>query len=104
MKTNVKLLKELLKIVYTKELLGKALYERLNDYPYLKEKCDVLEDMATSYEVSVLEGTEGKDGKEQYKQRVVEEMMAVHNIALTLPLYRQSEIYFDNNVLNVNLI
>ena len=101
MKTNVKLLKELLKIVYTKELLGKALYERLEEYPYLKGQCDVMLDMATSYEVSVLEGT---DGKEIYKQRVVEEMMAVHNIALTLPLYRQSEIYFDNNVLNVNLI
>lgn len=60
MKTNVKLLKELLKIVYTKELLGKALYERLNEYPYLKEQCDVLEDIATLYEVSVLEATGGQ--------------------------------------------
>lgn len=101
MKTNVKLLKELLKIVYTKELLGKALYEQMDEYPYLKEQCDILEDMATSYEVSVLEGT---DDKETYKQMVIEKMLAVHNIALTLPLYRQSEIYFDNNVLNVNLI
>lgn len=101
MKTNVKLLKELLKIVYTKELLGKALYEQMDEYPHLKEKCDVMLDMATDYEVSVLEGTEGK---EQYKQRVIDAMLTVHNIAMTIPLYRQSEIYFCNNVLNVNLI
>lgn len=101
MKTNVKLLKELLKIVYTKELLGKALYEKLEEYPYLKGQCDVMLDIATVYEVSVLEGMEGK---EQYKQRVIEEMLAVHHTALTIPLYRHSEIYFDNNVLNVNLI
>lgn len=101
MKTNVKLLKELLKIVYTKELLGKALYEKLEEYPHLKEQCDVMLDMATAYEVSVLEGT---DGKEIYKQKVIEEMLVVHSIAMTLPTYRQSEIYFNDNVLNVNLI
>lgn len=101
MKTNVKLLKELLKIVYTKELLGKALYEKMSEYPYLKEQCDVMLEMATEYEVCVLEGT---DGKERYKQKVIEEMMAVHHIALTLPLYRESEIYFKDNVLNENLI
>ena len=101
MKTNVKLLKELLKIVYTKELLGKALYEKLEEYPYLKGQCDVMLDMATDYEVSVLEG---KEGKEQYKQRVIEKMLAVHHTALTIPLYRQSEIYFNDKVLNENLI
>lgn len=101
MKTNVKLLKELLKIVYTKELLGKALYEQMGEYPHLKEQCDVMLDIATEYEVCVLEG---KDGKETYKQRVIEKMLSVHHTAQTIPLYRQSEIYFDNNVLNVNLI
>ena len=101
MKTNVKLLKELLKIVYVKELLGDALYEHIGEYPSLREQCDILLHVATDYELSVLERT---GDRQLLKQNVIEEMLAVHSIAMTLPTYRQSEIYFNDNVLNVNLI
>lgn len=101
MKTNVKLLKELLKIVYTKELLGKALFEQLDNYPLLREQCDVMENVATDYELSILERI---GDKMLLKEKVIEQMLIVRNTATTLPLYRQSEIYFNENVLNVNLI
>ena len=101
MKTNVKLLKELLKTVYTKELLGDALYEHLTEYPLLREQCDMLVDVATEYELSILERI---GDKHLLKGKVIEGMLAVHNVAVTLPMYRQSDIYFHDNILIENLI
>lgn len=101
MKTNVKLLKEMLKIVYVKELLGDALYEHIGEYPSLQEKCDMLVDVATDYELSILERI---GDRKLLKEKVIEGMLAVRDTAMSLSLYRQSDIYFHNNILTEKLV
>ena len=89
---NEKKLKELLKILYTQELIGKNIYETLPQYPELNAECDKLIEMAYIYEVAVLD----KKDYLTHKQTVIEKIMVIHSIASTIPTYRQSQIFFDD--------
>lgn len=89
---NEKKLKELLKILYTQELIGKNIYETLPQYPELNTECDKLIEVAYTYEVAVL----NKKDYLTHKQTVIEKIMMIHSIASSIPTYRQSQIFFDD--------
>lgn len=88
---NEKKMKELLKILYTQELIGKNIYETLPQYPELNAECDKLIEVAYTYEVAVLD----KKDSLTYKQIVIESILIIHSIASTIPTYTRSQIFFD---------
>lgn len=87
---NEKKLKELVNILYTKELLGLNIYEHINEYPQLITECDKLAVLAFNYEVEVI-------GKQiTTSRKLLEETINnINSIASTIPTYTRSQIFFD---------
>lgn len=87
---NEKKLKELVNILYTKELLGLNIYEHINEYPQLITECDKLAVLAFNYEVEVI----GKQITTSRKS-LEETINNINSIASTIPTYTRSQIFFD---------
>ena len=86
-------LKKLLQVIYSQEILGKNVYEVLGQYPQLGAECDKLIEVAFLYEVASI----NKKNNLDLKNVVTQQILVVHNLATTIPNYKRSEIYFDNN-------
>ena len=86
-----KKLRELLKILYTKEIIGKNLCEKLYNYPELVIECDKLIEAAYIYEVAII----NKSNTLELKELVTQQILMVHTVATNIPDYKRSELYFD---------
>lgn len=84
-------MKELCKILYVNEIIGKNLFEIISNHPELLIHCDKLIEITTEYEIMVLEGGDYI----QLKQQVTEQIMVVNDCARNIPNYKQSELFFD---------
>lgn len=90
---NEKKLKELVNILYTKEIVGKNIFEILHQYPELNIECDKLAVMAYQYEVEIIL----KTNNPATRKLVEEQILVINSLASTLTEYRQSRIYFDDD-------
>lgn len=90
---NEKKLKEIVNILYIKELVGQNIYEKLNSFPQLYLVCEELADVAYNYEVSILMGNTNIDIRKQVEEKI----LIIHQIATDVADYRQSGIYFDED-------
>lgn len=97
---NKNKLEELVKLIYIKELLGLNLFESIEEYPSLNAECNELIGIATTYEDMVLT----KKNTADIKQILTDKIISIHTIALTIPDYRFSRIFFDDNGELTNLI
>lgn len=88
---NEKKLKEILEKIYIEELLGRSIYNSHNNVT-LDEQCDKLRNVAYEYELKRLK----KMNCEELRIQVSEIIDNVHRIAITLPNYRKSKIFFNN--------
>lgn len=93
-KINEEKIKKIVKIIYIKEILGKALYERLDDYPIINNKSNELIEIAVPFEIQVLK----KEGDYFSTKSVIKDkILELHKLCLGNELYRKSLIYFDEN-------
>lgn len=92
MKIDRNKLKIIVRYIYVKEIVGKCLFESLASFPEIQKECDVLSDLAVSFEESVL--TDGAD-YEKLKNDLSFQILSVHNICRNHSKYRQSLIFFD---------
>ena len=88
---NEKKLKELVNILYTKEIVGKNIFEILHQYPALNIECNKLAVLAFNYEVEVINKQITTSRKS-----LEETIININTIASTIPTYRQSQIFFDD--------
>ena len=93
MKPDEKKLKEIIKILYVKEIVGKALFSELENYPELHAKCQELEDKAFQFELSII--TKKTKNYQPLKDDVILSIKHINNIASKIEKYRKSMIYFD---------
>lgn len=92
MKIDEKKLKKVVELLYVKEAVGKALYEKLDDYPEIKQECDSLISLALEYEILILHKKECC----KFKELIKEKILSIHNISNSNKLYRKSLIFFDD--------
>lgn len=88
---NEKKLKEILEKIYIEELIGRSVYNSHNN-DTLEIECEKLRVIAYEYEVMRMK----KLNCEEVRKQVEEQIDRVHTIAMTLPNYRKSKIYFNN--------
>lgn len=94
MKIDEKKLKKVVELLYVKETVGKALYEKINDYPTIKEKADELTDAALTMTIAILKKTKNCEQKESTKEKLLE----LDKISSSNKLFRKSLIFFDENL------
>ena len=99
MKPNKEKLREVVKLLYVKELLGKPLFQELHLHPELQEDCNELIETAMQFELCVL----NKKDYSQLKNQMKNQILSIHNIAKNLEKYRQSLLYFNENLEFVDL-
>jgi hypothetical protein len=88
---NEKKLKEIVNILYTKELLGLNIFDNIDQYPQLITECDKLAVLAFNYEVEVINKQITTSRKS-----LEETIININTIASSIPTYRQSQIFFDD--------
>ena len=84
-------MRNILNLIYVKEILGTALFENLHLYPQLQQQCNELLDIGLEYEINVLEQKE----HQHLKKEVEDKIITIHLSCLGNNEYRQSLIYFD---------
>lgn len=99
MKINEEKLKKVVSYLYVREVVGKQLYNELNDYPELQTECDKLIDMAIQFEIAILSKTDHS----KYKEQTSNQILYIHNIAKNIEKYRKSLLYFDEQGQMVDL-
>lgn len=95
MKIDEKKLKKVVELLYVKEIVGKALYEKINDYPTIKEKADELTDAALNLELSILTKN---DNYERLKESTKEILLELDKMSSENKFYRKSLLFFDENL------
>lgn len=95
MKIDEKKLKKVVELLYVKEIVGKALYEKINEYPIIKEKADELTDAALTMTIAILKKTKNC---EQTKESTKEKLLELDKISSDNKLFRKSLIFFDENL------
>lgn len=95
MKINEEKLKRVVEILYKKELLGIGLMERISEYPDINALCDEMVDIALKMEIAVLSKDKEYD---VLKPLVVEKMLEIDRLCATIPIYRKSLFFFDENL------
>lgn len=101
MKPNKERLRNVVNLLYVKEVVGKPLFQELHLHPELQDECNQLIEIATEFEISVL--TNKKGDYFQLKNQMKNKILSIHNIAKTLKKYRQSLLYFNENLEMVDL-
>lgn len=86
---NEKKLKEIIEKIYIEELLGRSVYDS-HDNDTLEEECEKLRVIAYEYENLRIK----KLNCEEFREQVRQQIDRVHSVAMTLPNYRRSKIYF----------
>ena len=94
-------IKEIINFLYTREIVGKALFFELENYPELFQKCLELEKKAFEFEYSIL----NKKYKtyNQQKNDIITLIKHIDNIAAKIEKYRKSMIYWNENLEFVDL-
>ena len=87
---NEKKLRKIIEKIYIEELLGRSVYNSHCNYT-LEEECEKLRVIAYEYENLRMK----KLNTEDIRKQVEEQIERVHSVAMTLPNYRKSKIYFD---------
>lgn len=95
MKIDEKKLKKVVELLYVKEIVGKALYEKINDYPTIKEKADELTDAALNLELSILTKN---NNYERLKESTKEKLLELDKLSSENKYYRKSLLFFDENL------
>lgn len=99
MKIHKEKLQNLVNLLYVREIVGKNLFQELHLYPVLDKECKELTTIATEFEICVLNKKDGSYLKSQLKEKI----LSIHNIALGMEKYRQSLLYFNENLELVDL-
>jgi hypothetical protein len=87
---NEKKLRKIIEKIYIEELLGRSVYNsHCNDI--LEDECEKLRVIAYEYENLRMK----KLNTEVIRKQVEEQIDRVHSVAMTLPNYRRSKIYFN---------
>jgi hypothetical protein len=86
---NEKKLRKIIEKIYIEELLGRSIYNSHSD-AILEEECEKLRVIAYEYENLRMKKLNTEDKRKQ----VEEQIDRVHSVAMTLPNYRKSKIYF----------
>lgn len=99
MKIHKEKLQNLVNLLYVREIVGKNLFTELHLHPQLEQECKELTAIATDYEIYVLNKKDGSQLKNQLKEKI----LSIHNIGLGIEKYRQSLLYFNENLELVDL-
>lgn len=86
-----KKLKNFIYLIYTKEILGINIIEKIDDYPILKKEIEVLEDIAYKREFELFTNAITDD------LELISQIKKVDEIASEISDYRRSLFYFNND-------
>ena len=86
-----KKLKNFIYLIYTKEILGINIVEKIDDYPILKKEIEILEDIAYKREFELFTNGITDDTE------LINQIKRVDEIASQISDYRRSLFYFGNN-------
>lgn len=87
---NEKKLRKIIEKIYIEELLGRSVYNS-HDNDALEIECERLRVIAYEYEIMRMKKLNCEELREQVRQQID----IVHSVAMTLPNYRRSKIYFN---------
>lgn len=100
MKNTIKKIEEIIECIYIKELLGVSIYDRLHIYTDLNDEVQELRKIALDYELQLLSNKPCND----LRLMVIDKINSIHVIALTIEDYRMSCMFFNEGVLDSELI
>lgn len=86
-----KKLKIFIYLIYTKEILGINIIEKIDDYPVLKKEIEVLEDIAYKREFELFSNGIADDAE------LINQIKKVDEIASQISDYRRSLFYFGDD-------